>query len=266
MGLGLTGKDDISTDSINVDSVNLSSSEGGFSLKFQPSLALPALLKRPLLVGGLGLSATLALLGSTHINPLDSSTLLSAIALGSGLWWWRRGVPTPAAPKPIAPPVVDRSRVEIELASLVALIETLEQEAELAGQMAQVSETLTAYRQGQQALGKDLDRPTLRVAIAGEPRTGKTTLLTLVAPQADSSIEKVTPLSFEEVALTATPDWLDYDGLLLITDGDITDSALTLLRDRAIAGQGAVLVFNKHDHYDAADQQTILTQLQRRAA
>lgn len=265
MGLGLTGKNDISTDSTKVDPVNSGPSEGGFPLKFQSSLALPALLKRPLLVGGLGLSATLALLGSTHINPLDSSTLLSAIAMGSGVWWWRRGVPTPAAPKPIAPPVVDRSRVEIELATLSALIDTLAQEAESAGQVAQFA-PLTTYRQGHQDLGAELDRSTLRVAIAGEPRTGKTTLLSLLTPPADAAVEKNASLSFEEVALTATPDWLDYDGLLLITDGDITDSALTLLRERTIAGQGAVLVFNKHDHYDAADQQTILTQLQQRVA
>lgn len=265
MGLGLTGKNDISTASTKVDPVNSGPSEGGFPLKFQPSLALPALLKRPLLVGGIGLSATLALLGSTHINPLDSSTLLSAIAMGSGLWWWRRGVPAPAAPKPIAPPVVDRSRVENELATLSTLIDTLAQEAESAGQVAQ-STPLTTYRQEHQDLGAELDRSTLRVAIAGEPRTGKTTLLTLLTPPANAAVEKNASLSFEEVALTATPDWLDYDGLLLITDGDITDSALTLLRDRAIAGQGAVLVFNKHDHYDAADQQTILTQLQQQVA
>ncbi|MBD1875967.1 YcjF family protein [Nodosilinea sp. FACHB-131] len=263
MGLGLTGKDDIASD---LDTETAGTSAGEFLPQLKPMLALPALLKRPLLVGGLGLSATLALLGSTHINPLDSSTLLSAIALGSGLWWWRRGVPAPAAPKPIAPPVVDRSRVEIELATLLALIDTLAREAESAGQVAQVSAPLTTYRQEHQALGAELDRQTLRVAIAGEPRAGKTTLLTLLTPPADAAVEKDAALSFEEMTLTATPDWLNYDGLLLITDGDITDSALTLLRERAIAGQGAVLVFNKHDHYDAADQQTILTQLQQRVA
>ncbi|MBD2113453.1 MULTISPECIES: slr1306 family protein [Cyanophyceae] len=262
MGLGLTGKDDASV----LDTETAGTIAGGFLPQLKPMLTLPALLKRPLLVGGLGLSATLALLGSTHINPLDSSTLLSAIAMGSGLWWWRRGVPAPAAPKPIAPPVVDRTRVEIELATLSALIDTLAQEAELASQATTVSAPLTRYRQGHQALGAELDRPTLRVAIAGEPRTGKTTLLTLLTPPSDAAVEKNSSLSFEEVALTATPDWLDYDGLLLITDGDITDSALTLLRERAIAGQGAVLVFNKHDHYDSADQQTILAQLQQRVA
>ncbi|MGB3202523.1 MAG: DUF697 domain-containing protein, partial [Nodosilinea sp.] len=62
------------------------------------------------------------------------------------------------------------------------------------------------------------------------------------------------------------PDWLGYDGVLLITDGDLTNSAFTLLRDRVMAGQGTVLVFNKQDLYDPADQQTILTQLEQRVA
>ncbi|MBE9114132.1 hypothetical protein IQ273_32725, partial [Nodosilinea sp. LEGE 07298] len=209
-----------------------------------PSLGLPALLKRPLLVGGLGLSATLALLGSAHFNPLDSSTLLSAIALGSGIWWWRRDDSTPAAPKPIAPPVVDRPRVEAELAALASLIDTLAQESELVNGSALALDTLQTslkgYRHDHQALVSGLERQTLQIAIAGDPRTGKTTLLTLLrdGTAVDSS------LSFAEVALapTVTPDWLGYDGVLLLTDGDLTNSAFTLLRDRVIAGQGTVLV------------------------
>jgi hypothetical protein len=54
------------------------------------------------------------------------------------------------------------------------------------------------------------------------------------------------------------------DALLLITDGDLTDSTFTLLKQRVIAGQGVVLVFNKADHHDPADQPLILTQLQQR--
>ncbi|HSM81333.1 MAG TPA: DUF697 domain-containing protein [Nodosilinea sp.] len=235
------------------------------------SPALLGLLKRPLLVGGLGLSASLALLGNAHLNPLDSSTLLSAIALGSGLWWWRRGDRTPTVAKPIAPPVVDRKRVEAELAALTTLIDALAQEYELAGQATAGLPVLAAYRQEQQALGGQLDRTELRVAIAGDPRTGKTTLHTLLTTSPAGAPDA--PLTFEEVTLAPAstpdspgPDWLPYDGVLLITDGDLTASALTLLRDRTIAGQGTLLVFNKQDHYDPADQQTILAQLQRRVA
>ena len=230
-----------------------------------------ALLKRPLLVGGLGLSATLALLGSTHINPLDSSTLLSALALGSGLWWWRRGdssrTSPPTAPRPIAPPVVDRSRVKAELAALAALVETLAEESAMASTA--LPEAINRYRQEHQALGTEVNRQTIQVAIAGDPRTGKTTLLELLTAPGTEAKAKANPLSFAEVTLAPTaapPDWLGYDGVVLVTDGDITDSALTLLRERVMAGQGAVLVFNKQDHYDPTDQQTILAQLQQQMA
>ena len=235
------------------------------------SSTVVALLKRPLLVGGLGLSATLALLGSTHINPLDSSTLLSALALGSGLWWWRRGdssrTSPPTAPRPIAPPVVDRSRVKAELAALAALVETLAEESAMASTA--LPEAINRYRQEHQALGTEVNRQTIQVAIAGDPRTGKTTLLELLTAPGTEAKAKANPLSFAEVTLAPTaapPDWLGYDGVVLVTDGDITDSALTLLRERVMAGQGAVLVFNKKDHYDPTDQQTILAQLQQQMA
>ena len=235
------------------------------------SSTVVALLKRPLLVGGLGLSATLALLGSTHINPLDSSTLLSALALGSGLWWWRRGdssrTSPPTAPRPIAPPVVDRSRVKAELAALAALVETLAEESAMASTA--LPEAINRYRQEHQALGTEVNRQTIQVAIAGDPRTGKTTLLELLTAPGTEAKAEANPLSFAEVTLAPTaapPDWLGYDGVVLVTDGDITDSALTLLRERVMAGQGAVLVFNKQDHYDPTDQQTILAQLQQQMA
>jgi uncharacterized protein len=235
---------------------------------------LTNLVKRPLLVGGLGLSATLALVGSAHVNLLDSSTLLSAIALGSGLWWWRRGDRPTAAPRPIAPPVVDRPRLETELATLATLIDTLDQEATLAQPGILSPDLPTTYRHRRRALEEEIDRQHLQVAIAGDPRTGKTTLLSLLTAssgfpvtgdlsEADGSLAD---LALTEVALAEPPDWLNYDGVVLITDGDITNSALSLLRDRILAGQGVVLVFNKQDHYDPADQQTIVARLQDRVA
>ncbi|NJL45939.1 MAG: hypothetical protein HC922_09995 [Leptolyngbyaceae cyanobacterium SM2_3_12] len=63
-------------------------------------------MKRPILAGGLGLSASLWLLETVHFGMFDSSTLLSAMAIGSGWWWWRQRDRdrTPAAARPIAPP------------------------------------------------------------------------------------------------------------------------------------------------------------------
>ena len=58
--------------------------------------------KRPILVGGLGLSASLWLLDVVHHMPMDGSLVLGAMALGSGLWWWRQqGRPAPTVPQQI---------------------------------------------------------------------------------------------------------------------------------------------------------------------
>lgn len=85
--------------------------------------------KRPLLVGGLGLSASLGLLEATHLSGFDGSTWFSALALGSGLWWWRQRRPRATTdPRPVAAPVVDRARVEAQLTDLRRLIETLKLE------------------------------------------------------------------------------------------------------------------------------------------
>ncbi|MGF1568475.1 MAG: DUF697 domain-containing protein [Nodosilinea sp.] len=226
-----------------------------------------SILQRPLLVGGLGLSATLWLLGTAHGGLFDSSTLLSAVALGSGAWWWRHRDRPLAPPRPIAPPVVDRARVEAQLATLKALIDTLAEEAKLAPDQGSTlpSAALTTYEAQRQAWLTGLDRQQLAVAVLGDRRTGKSTLIDWLTAQAvtDATLAQLT---WQEVPLTAdslpSPPLAEPDAVLLVTDGDITDSTLALLKERVMAGQGAILVFNKQDHYDPADQQTIFTQLQ----
>ncbi|NJM85170.1 MAG: hypothetical protein HC839_02765 [Leptolyngbyaceae cyanobacterium RM2_2_21] len=47
-------------------------------------------IKRPLLVGGLGLTASAWMLNIVQHSIFNETTLLSAIALSSGLWWWQR--------------------------------------------------------------------------------------------------------------------------------------------------------------------------------
>lgn len=233
-------------------------------------------LKRPILLGGLGLSATFWLLETVDIGLFDSSTLLSAIALGSGLWWWKQRDRPLAPARPIAPPVVDRARVEAQLADLKTLLETLSAEAALIpAPTASSPRSLPPrdYEAQRQGLLAALDRTELQIAVVGDRRTGKTTLInylaTLDAEPAPADQPRP-PLSFIEVSLSReaeTPtDWLAADGVLIVTDGDITASAFARLKDGVIAGQGTVLVFNKADHYALADQQTILAQLQKQAA
>jgi hypothetical protein len=64
---------------------------------------LAMVVKQPILIGGLGLSVALGLLQVTHVNIIDSSTLLSVLALGTGVWWWRRRDRPPSSPAPLPP-------------------------------------------------------------------------------------------------------------------------------------------------------------------
>jgi hypothetical protein len=223
-----------------------------------------------MLVGGLGLSATLWLLDTVHFNIFDSSTLLSAMAMGTGIWWWRQRDLTPAAPTPVQPLVTDRSAVETQLDRVQTLLNTLAKEAEEVGKSAIAVEAILRYQQQRQALMASLDRQQLSVAVVGETRTGKSTLIDLMQAAAvvDTNLAK---LSLQEVTLStdeapAKEQFSPHDAVLLVTDGDITESSLNLVKDSMMAGQGVVLAFNKTDHYDPADQETILRQLEQRVA
>ena len=244
-----------------------------------------SLLKRPLLVGGLGLSASLWLLDAANLGLFDGSTVLSAVALGSGWWWWRRQQPqTPRAPRPVAAPVVDRARVEAHLADLCRLIETLGEEHALVpesvapalGTIPQAR--IAGYEAQRQALAVGLDRTQLRGLVVGERRSGKSTLIqhlrasaNALAATANDSDQGSTPYSLLwtegcpplEATDQDTTNQDTTDLVLWVTDGDITASALAQLRQHGIAGQGVILAFNKTDHYAPADRHTVLTQLQR---
>ncbi|NJL45940.1 MAG: hypothetical protein HC922_10000 [Leptolyngbyaceae cyanobacterium SM2_3_12] len=193
------------------------------------------------------------------------------------------------------PPVVDRSRVEAELAALTTLIEALKAEADLAPAKgtdkgsALPPTTLSTYEQQCQSWLADLDRQQLTVAVVGDPHTGKTTLIEWLTAAAILEAD-LAAMTWREIPLTPDLEPADLapvdasgsgserintefssqfqaaDAVVLLTDGDLTASAWALLKDCVMAGQGAVLVFNKSDHYDLADQQIILTQLQQQVA
>lgn len=211
--------------------------------------------KRPILVGGLGLTAAVGLVGGVGDVLSESASLLTMLAAGAGVWWWRRqrSPEVPASPRPIMP--AQRETVEAALAALQPSLSALRQEAVAAG-MADSDLAITSLEQRQQGLVQALDRQTLKVASASNPRCGKTSLLTQLAArftQADAEPS----LSFSEVPLM--PDQAqatvlealshDYDGVLYLITEDLTESALTDITQLTEAGQRVVLVLNKQDTY-----------------
>lgn len=224
-----------------------------------------AFLKRPILVGGLGLTASLWAMNALHETGLDSATLTGAIAIGAGIWWWRhrpQGSAAVALAKP--PAVVDRTNVEAALAQVATQLTTLASECADTG--VEVPAQATDLAAQRLALLAALDRDTLRVAIAGTPRTGKTTLLMSLTPGGDHDIKA----EFQEWAIAPESDvkvadlLCDRDIVLYLITEDLTESNRQDLLALVEAGHRVLLVFNKQDHYLPDDRALVLNQIRAR--
>lgn len=227
------------------------------------------LLQKPLLVGGLGLTAGVWLLGSfdPHMIGMGSSAVWSAVALGSGLWWLnqKRRVERPLLP--FTP--VDRTAVDKALAEVEVQINHLS--TELNANLPETAVLILNLRQQLAALATELERKNIRLAFLGERSVGKTTLTQLLG---DSSI------SVQETGIQPTdsasdkPEFYSADSavayaenadlVMFLTTGDITDSEFQILKKLLVRNHRILLLFNKQDQYLTADRPVILQQIRDR--
>lgn len=221
---------------------------------------------RPILVGGLGLAASLSLLGGLQDILSDGVAFASLFAGGVGLWWWRCRSSESEAGEAFVQLPVDRAAVEAALATLQTPLTTLRQELAAANTSADVSlaEELESQRQD---LVQELDRAYLKVAIVGASQTGKTTLIGHLN-QAFSG-DGAGTVRLTEVGLTPqtpavtaiSPLVLDHDAVIYLVTEDLTDSALADLRLLTTAGQRVMLCWNKYDHFLPDDRKVVLGQI-----
>ena len=222
--------------------------------------------ERPILVGGLGVAASLSLLGGLYDGLTDSSTLISLIAAGVGVWWWRRQGPAnpPAVPKSADP--VDRTAVEAAIASLTPSLEALQQ-ALSTFDWPDRDAIIAEFEQQRQSLKTELDRSGLQVAVVGEARSGKSALMDHL-DQLSASVQP-TALDLTEVALTAeTPhpevmaDLLQHqDATIYLITEDLTESALADLQTLTVERQRVMMSPNKQDTYLPPDPAVVFTQV-----
>lgn len=205
---------------------------------------------RWILVGGLGLTATLGLLHTLGVGVSQvGGTSLPLLALILGGWWWQWQRPgSIVAPLPVKP--YDRSVVEKEWTIVDTQLEYLQEELPPTEQ-----DALKNYQTYRQGLGTHLDRQTLSLAITGSHQTGKTTLReVLKALWGKSKLSDRDDFSIQEVPLTETATLLESDAIIVLTGGDLTQSELKALMPVA-NHPGVVVVVNKRDQYlpDALD-------------
>lgn len=212
-------------------------------------------IKRPILIGGLGLSASLWLLDIAHHMPMDGGLALGAIALGSGFWWWRqraqRSLVVPI-PQQVA---VKRDVLDKALARADRLIDQLLSESSQAAAQAEI------YRTEHDLLLDGLERTHLQIAVTGHKAAGKTTLFNCL------QASELPAFSFSDRPVDVTnTDITDADLVLLVIAGDMTASELNRLETLIADGHQVLVVLNKQDQYSPMDQAVVLDRIKGRVA
>ena len=169
----MVGYRGVSTAGISIDRGTYSQ---GFSLKAlnlgESTVAeewMAVKLRRPILVGGVGLSFSLWVLQSLHhsLIQLGELGLLGAIALGGGLWLFQQRASQKAQLQLDRSPL-DRATVEKEIALAEGIVSQLE---------AENHQALEQLRERVVQLKAELDRQEILVAVTGGKAVGKTTLI-----------------------------------------------------------------------------------------
>ncbi len=222
-------------------------------------------LQRPILVGGLGLSFSLWMLDSWHdsIVQVGEFGLLSALAVGSGLWLFQQNRSKDSLEQ-LDGMVVDRATVESAIAKTETVINQLAQEAEN-------HPALETLREQVAQLLLELDRQKIKVAVTGGKSVGKSTLIQVLEQNLETqnvvSLQETAPLFREvgensDVAILAEVAKSDF--VLFLTNGDLTDSEFQTLQQLKAANQPNMLVFNKQDQYLTDESANILLSLKQR--
>ncbi len=223
-------------------------------------------LKRPILVGGLGLSASLWLMNIVGHSPLgDGSGLLGMVALGSGLWWLKQRSPAAAIEPPLALGPVDRAAIEQILSEVEARLDTLIKELPADVQADQTQPIWAQIAQQRQAIAQtlsSLNREMLKFAVVGNPSTGKTALVSQLSESWQKSQPTVTAIAevTDDVALPP----VDTDLVLFVTAADLMQTELQRIQALLKAGYRVQIAYNKQDQLAPLDRQSVLQRIQTR--
>lgn len=216
-------------------------------------------LKRPILVGGVGLSFALWLLQSWHhsVMVLGEYSAVGAIALILGLWLFKQyrfkgTIQLDAAP-------LNRENVAQAIAAAEAVVSHLEKEAK---------NEVPGLRQRVTELHTEINRQEIHVAVTGGKAVGKTTLIQLLdswKPQIQTQLSwSETPALFTTTDDEGLKAANSSDLVLFVTNGDLTDSEYQVLQHLKADDLRLMLVFNKQDQYLADERAVLLRSIQQR--
>lgn len=227
-------------------------------------------LQRPILVGGLGLTASAWLLQLGHPSGahLGETIVWGAMAVGGGLWWLKQKNQTPLDLS-AANTVIERATVEQALAAIAPLLAHLETELPAPTDGVPAVSLIPNLRDRLGALTTELDRTELRLTLLGGQGVGKTALAQHLNAAWTSSLAQPLTLAdtsglFSGLAQTAAVPTTGSDLVVFVTAGDLTDSEFQVLKQLTERKQRVLVAFNQQDQYLPADRPLILQQIRER--
>lgn len=218
-------------------------------------------LRRPILVGGVGLSFSLLVLQSFHqsVDQLGEFSVIGIIALGICLWLFQQSqVKNTSLQLDKAP--TDRATVEKVIAQVEGIVSQIATEAE--------HQALSPLQQKIEQLKVELNRQEIHLAITGGKAVGKTTLMQLLSNVGQPLTLQETPALFTGTDTITTDAGLEQaiaqDLVLFVTNGDLTDTQFQAINQLTAANQRLMLVFNKQDQYLPDERASVLCSLRQR--
>jgi GTPase SAR1 family protein len=189
--------------------------------------------------------------------------LLSALAVGGGLWLFNKN--QPQLGEQLNDIVVNRADVDKAIAQTQVIINQLAQEAANHPHLAILRETLAK-------LPLELDRKEINLAVTGGKSVGKSTVIEVL--KTAPTIQGIS-LHFAETAplfsvagensdVVTLSEMQKSDFVLFLTNGDLTDSEFQVLQQLKAGKQPTLLVFNKQDQYQPDERATVFQSLKQR--
>lgn len=237
-------------------------------------------LKRPVLVGGIGLTCGAWLWSemSPSVFDIAGTSLWGAIAVGSGLWWVKRLSSDQPDIKPI-PSIKPVSTEQIEkiLGKAKTLVEQFVTEAEAAQQDAEQIDTVVAQLQNSIDQIRDRTvRSDLHLTIMGDRKVGKSTLyrwLSNFQTDADTAWSGVTLADINSQSDSNKSDSTSEvqaealkssDLVVMVTSGDLTDTVFRRIQSLVQQRHRVLLVLNQQDRYLPDERDQLVQHLRRR--
>jgi uncharacterized protein (DUF697 family)/GTP-binding protein EngB required for normal cell division len=205
------------------------------------------------------------MLNSWHdsIVQVGEFGLLSALAVGGGLWLFNKN--QPQLSEQLNDMFVDRASVNKAIAQTEVIINQLAQEAA-------THPALEILRENLAKLPLELDRKEIAVAVTGGKFVGKSTIVEVIKnaqtfPEMSLHFAETAPLFAvvgENSDVVTLSEMQKSDFVLFLTNGDLTDSEFQVLQQLKTAKQPTLLVFNKQDQYQPEERATVLQSLKQR--